>query len=161
MFSLCFFDLWPLEMQLHGLILNSVVLKGSDLCRKMLVSLLQISHGKQTVFPIVQKVTSAMAWHQRDHPLRNTHRIFAGIPPSLKWMGILTLILVMPGGLILWGAQEVVRWRRGRASPSAGPYAEMSSLEFEHESENHADLEKKAISTKQKSLRVSLGIWNQ
>lgn len=85
-----------------------------------------------------------MAWHDGNQPSKNYHRLWAGIPRSLKWVGLSTFLLVMPGGLILWGAQAVVRWKRDRLKPSCQS-AMATHLEPKPEAKIHAGLEKKTI----------------
>ena len=41
------------------------------------------------------------------------------VPRSIKWVGLSTLILVIPGGLIAWGAHWIIRRRHRRESLSA------------------------------------------
>ncbi len=85
-----------------------------------------------------------MAWHNWNRTPKITHQLWTGIPQSLKWVGLSTFLLVMPGGLILWGAQAVVRWKRDRAKPSCQS-AMATHLEPKPETTIHAGLEKKAI----------------
>ena len=71
-----------------------------------------------------------MAWHDWIQSPRDNHQRWEGIPRSLQWVSLSTLVLIMPGGLILWGAQEVIRRRRKQAKLSAQD-SDTKTLEFE------------------------------